>query len=59
MPPPETQIYLVNIGVPLPDGRKVVTRYNYIEERTQDGGFAYAHTNKRRLEDGHEAEVGR
>ncbi len=53
-----SQVYLVNVGLPLPDGRHIVTEYNYVEERSQgDEAVCYAHTCKQRLDDGHEAEV--
>lgn len=51
------QIYLLNVGQPLPDGRRTVTEYNYVEERSQGDSVCYAHTVKERLDDGHEAEV--
>ncbi|EKU20288.1 hypothetical protein NGA_2017900, partial [Nannochloropsis gaditana CCMP526] len=53
------KVYLMNVGRPLPDGRKVSVEYNYVEERSQDGSVAYAHTSKQRLDDGHEAELKR
>ena len=53
------KVYLFNVGKALPDGRKVSVEYNYVEERSQDGSVAYAHTSKQRLDDGHEAELKR
>ncbi len=53
------KIYLVSPALPLPDGRKIITEYNYVEERSQFGSVAYAHTSKQRLDDGHEAELKR
>lgn len=53
------KVYLVNVGKALPDGRNVSVEYNYVEERSQDGSVAYAHTSKQRLDDGYEAELKR
>jgi hypothetical protein len=52
------QVYLLNVGLPLPDGREIVTEYNYVEERSQGDSVCYAHTCKQRTGDGHELEVG-
>lgn len=55
--PSTCQIYLFNVGQPLPDGGRIAMEYNYVEERSQGDSVCYAHTCKQRLDDGHEAEV--